>query len=291
MGRPKASQIDASLVDAADDSPSGVMERTLRILELLSIHAHGMPLFEIAELLHIPRSATHRLLSSLVEQGYVRQERQHGAYQLTAKIASLAFSFLAGSGITDLAQPILDRLARETGELIRLAMIDGRSLVWVAKSQGSPYGLRYDPDMGQVGRLSCSASGQAWLCCLPEDEAVALVEKQGYGSRKEFGPRAPQTRQALLKLLRQAHKRGYSVALQSYTAWMNASAVPIKHPHSGEVIGTVVMAGPHIRLTEEKIHGLAPILMDAARELALAMMASPTLMPRRSSASSNFFNG
>ncbi|CAN7173441.1 IclR family transcriptional regulator [Bosea sp. LjRoot9] len=273
-----------------ESGPSGLLERTLGVLELLAAHAHGLQLYEVADRLGIPRSATHRVLTSLVEQGYVRQERQLGAYQLTAKIASLAFSFLAGSGITDFAQPILDRLARDAGELVRLALVDGRELVWVAKSQGSPFGLRYDPDMGQVGRLSCSASGHAWLSCLPEEEALALVEKQGYGSREEFGPRAPQTKAALLRYIRQARQRGFSLVVQTYSAWMSATAAPIRRPQTGEVIGAVVIAGLHNRLSEEKMLSLSPLLLEAARELSLAMMVTPTLAPRRASGESNFFD-
>jgi DNA-binding IclR family transcriptional regulator len=260
-----------------DQAPSGLLERTLGVLELLALNARGLPLFEIAERLKIPRSATHRVLTSLVEHGYVKQERHHGTYELTAKIASLAFTFLAGAGITDIAQPILDQLARESEELVRLALIDGRDLVWVAKSQGSPFGLRYDPDMGQAGRLSCSASGHAWLSCLPEEEALALVARQGFGSREEFGPRAPQTPAALLKYLRKARKRGFSVVVQTYSPWMSATAAPIRNPQTSEVIGAVVIAGPHIRLTEEKMLSLSPMLLSAARELSLALGASPNL--------------
>lgn len=275
----------------AETSPSGLLERTLAVLELLAVHAHGLPLFEIADQLHIPRSATHRVLTSLVEHGYVRQERQHGAYLLTAKLTSLAFTFLAGSGITDFAQPILDRVARDSGELVRLAMIDGRDLIWVAKSQGSPFGLRYDPDMGQVGRLSCSASGHAWLMCLPEEEAIALVEAQGYGSRRNFGPRAPETRSALVKYLRAARKRGFAVTMQTYTPWMNACAAPVRSTATGEVTGTVVIAGPNVRLTEARMLELGPLLLDAARELAMAVSASPGLSARRGSDRSSFFAG
>ena len=256
------------------EAPSGLLERTLGVLELLAANAHGLLLFEIADSLHIPRSATHRVLSSLIEHGYVRQEREQGAYQLTAKIASLAFTFLAGSGITDFAQPLLDRLARESGELVRLAMIDGRELVWVAKAQGSQHGLRYDPDMGQVGRLSCSASGHAWLSCLPDDEARALVEKQGYGLRKYYGPRAPENWPALLKFLRQTRKRGVSVCMQTYTPWMNSTAAPIRHPKTTEVTGAVVIAGPDIRLTEERMLQLAPALLQTAQELSMVALAS-----------------
>lgn len=279
------------LENDAEASPSGLLERTLAVLELLAANAQGLPLYEVADQLHIPRSATHRILTSLVEHGYVRQERQLGAYLLTAKLTSLAFTFLAASGITDFAQPILDRLARESGELVRLAMIDGRELIWVAKSQGSPFGLRYDPDMGQVGRLSCSASGHAWLSCLPEEEAVALVEAQGYGTRRDFGPRAPETRAALLKYLRAARKRGFSVTMQTYTPWMNACAAPVRSASTAEVTGTVVIAGPNVRLTEARMLELGPLLMDAARELSMAVSASPGLSARRGSDRSSFFAG
>ena len=263
------------------EAPSGLLERTLGVLELLAANAHGLLLFEIADSLHIPRSATHRVLSSLIEHGYVRQEREQGAYQLTAKIASLAFTFLAGSGITDFAQPLLDRLARESSELVRLAMIDGRELIWVAKAQGSQHGLRYDPDMGQVGRLSCSASGHAWLSCLPDDEARTLVEKQGYGLRKDYGPRAPENWPALLKFLRQTRKRGVSICIQTYTPWMSSTAAPIRHPKTGEVTGAVVIAGPDIRLTEERMLQMAPALLQTAQELSMAALASPGLRSAR----------
>ena len=274
--------------DDKDASPSGLLERTLAVLELLSAHARGMQLHEIADQLHIPRSATHRVLTSLVERGYARQERHHGGYQLTAKIASLAFNFLAGMGVTDLAQPILDRLARDTGELVRLAVVDGERLIWVAKSQGLQFGLRYDPEMGQEARLSCSASGIAWLSCLPENEALARVERQGYGSRAEYGPRAPQTPQAFLKYLRAARKNGFALVTQTYSSWMSTIAAPIRDTLGHEVIGTVNIAGPHVRLTEARMLELAPALLDAARELSVAMVASPPARLQRTGPHDNF---
>jgi DNA-binding IclR family transcriptional regulator len=169
-------------------------------------------------------------------------------------------------------------------------MIDGRDLVWVAKAQGSPHGLRYDPDMGQVGRISCSASGHAWLSCLPDDEARALVERQGYGLRKDYGPRAPESWPALLKYLRQARKRGVSVCLQTYTPWMSATAAPIRHPRTGEVTGAVVIAGPHIRLTEERMLQLSPALLQTARELSMATIASPGLRAPAVQSRGSFFD-
>jgi IclR family transcriptional regulator, acetate operon repressor len=272
----RSTEVHTSTQGARDieEGPSGLLERTLRVLELLAENAAGMQLYDIAERLGIPRSATHRVLNSLMEHGYVRQERMLGTYQLTAKITSLAFTYLARSGITDFAQPILDELAAESGELARLAVINGKELVWVAKAQGSQHGLRYDPDMGQVARLSCSASGHAWLSCLSDEEALSLVAAQGFGSRKEYGPRAPETEETLLRQLRKARRQGFALALQSYTPWANAIAVPIRHEKTQEVTGVVVLAGPSVRFTEERMVALLSSLLAAARELALTPTTS-----------------
>ena len=181
----------------ASAAPSGVMDRTFAVLRLLAENADGLPISAIADRLGIPLSASHRLLSELAGHGVVQQERGHGDYRLTMRLVTLAFTYLARSGVTDIAQPVLDRLAARSGELVRLAVMDGdganRSLTWVARAQGAQSGLRYDPEMGQVAPLSCSASGWAWLSTLGDEEALALVERQGFGPPEEFGPRAPRT--------------------------------------------------------------------------------------------------
>lgn len=252
----------------SENGPTGLISRTLGILEILSAHGKGLSLSAVADNLGIPRSATHRVLSGLLANGYVRQDAQ-GDYQLTARIASLAFSFLASSGIVDLAQPVLDRLAADSQELARLALVDGQQLVWVAKAQGAPFGLRYDADMGEITRLSCSASGHAWLACLPDSEALALVERQGFGMPDDYGENAARDSASLLTALNQTRARGYSLALQSYRPWVNGIAVPVRRGVGGDVAGTVVVTGPSMRLTEARLTELAPALLEAAHDLTL----------------------
>jgi DNA-binding IclR family transcriptional regulator len=89
----------------------------------------------VAERLNLPRSATHRLLNELVHYGYLRQPLDHGAYALTTKLVAMGLSFLGSSGIIDIAQPILDRVAQVSGEFVRLSILDGERLTWVARAQ------------------------------------------------------------------------------------------------------------------------------------------------------------
>jgi IclR family transcriptional regulator, acetate operon repressor len=253
---------------------SGVMGRTLGILERLSTEVQGVQLATLADALNIPRSAMHRLLLELIEHGYVRQSRGRGDYMLTTNLVSLGLIYLKGSGVVDLCQPILDRLAEASGELVRMGVVDVDHLTWVALSQGSRAGLRYDPDQGIDAKLSCTASGHAWLSTLSDDDALTLVSKQGLGKPADYGPNAPASPTALLKSLRQARKQGHAIAIDTYTHGVSAIAVPILVQGKGAV-GVLAISGPSVRVTAGKMTGLLPDLLAAAADIANASHASP----------------
>ncbi len=253
---------------------SGVMERTLALLERLATDVAGVPLATLADELDIPRSAAHRLLTDLAALGYVRQSRERGVYMLTTKLVSLGLNYLKQSGVVDLTQPILDRLAEASGELIRLGVVDVDHITWVSLSQGATSGLRYDPDHGIDVKLSCTSSGVVWLSTLPDDDAIALVSKQGVAKRSEYGPNAPGSIDALMKQVRLARKQGIAFTTETYAAGLNAMSTPILANGNGAV-GVLAMSGPSVRLTEAKMQQWAPELMNAAADIARASAASP----------------
>lgn len=158
------------------------IERAFSLVEHLAGEPQGLPLQTLAERMDIPKSATHRMLTELARLGYVRQNRDNSRYQLSAKLVALGFRYLASSG-ADIIQPILDRLAQDSGELVRLGVIDGARQTWIAKSQGARSGLRYDPDMGRDAPLFYTASGHAWLASLDDEQALQMVLRRGLPTR------------------------------------------------------------------------------------------------------------
>jgi IclR family acetate operon transcriptional repressor len=257
---------------------SSLLERGINVLELLAGHPEGLPLSAIASTKDMPLSATHRLLAELVRMGYARQLRGQGDYVLTIKLVSLGLSFLSASGVVDVAQPSLDALAQTSRELVRLAIVDGDELVFVAKAQGATRGLRYDPDMGLSVNLSCSAAGHAWLSTLSDDEAMALVAKQGLGSPKDHGPRAPKTISEVLTCLRATRRRGYAMISDMFAPTMASMAAPVVY--RGMTLGAVTIAGPMVRLTEERMVALSDALRHTADEIA-SLSVSSTLFRKR----------
>lgn len=157
---------------------------------------------------------------------------------------------------------------------MRLAVRDGDELVFVAKAQGAPRGLRYDPDMGLSVPMSCSAAGHAFLSTLTDDQAMAVVERQGFGTPEQHGPRAPTTVKALLPHVRAARKRGFSMISEIFAPGMAAMAAPIRRPSDARVLGVVTIAGPLVRLTPPRMLSLGPSLLATAAEIAGASATS-----------------
>lgn len=253
---------------------SGVLERTLAILERLASDVNGVPLATLSDELDIPRSATHRLLSDLAERGYVRQSRERGDYVLTTKLVSLGLNYLKQSGVVDLCQPVLDRLAESCGELVRLGVVDVDHITWVALSQGARAGLRYDPDTGTDVQLSCTASGLVWMATLPEDDAITLLARQGLGLPPVYGPNAPTSIAAVMHHVAQARQQGWAMTVETYAPGLSALSTVIRPVGQGAV-GVLAISGPSIRLSEEKMRRLVPDLLAAAQDIAQASTSSP----------------
>lgn len=260
-------------------------DRALSIIELLARSAQGLPLIEISRQLDIPRSATHRLLVDLKESGYITQNGDSQFYFLTGKLVSLVSAYLVSAGVTNLMQPILDRLAGASGELVRLASIGGERLTWVARSQGAGLGLRYDPSDGVEPSLAATANGHAWLSCLDDDTALEMIVRQGF-NRANHGPRAPGSFQEVLALIGQTRQRGYSIMSETNEAGTSTVAVAIFLPGTRDPLGVVSVTGPTVRLTQERMEELVPALSETARELSEVCSVSPLFGSSRGPTSS-----
>jgi DNA-binding IclR family transcriptional regulator len=244
--------------------------RSLAILELLAEYPEGLPLGELGQRLDLPKSVAHRLLSLLTDEGYTRQDRATGYYALTLKLTLLGARHLAGIGLGDVSQPILDRLARATGELVRLTVVEGDGLVWVGKAQGARHGLRYDPDAGTQVVLHATATGKAWLATLPESEAMRIVAATAFRTPEHFGPNVIRDAERFRDELARTRARGYGLAVEEGEPGTAAVAVVVHGSAATDApaVGTLSVAGPVGRFTADRCRRFVAELQSAAAELS-----------------------
>ncbi|MDK1493719.1 IclR family transcriptional regulator C-terminal domain-containing protein [Sinorhizobium sp. 7-81] len=172
--------------------------------------------------------------------------------------------------MSQMAQSILDKLALQTREYCRLAILEGQDLVWVARAQGAISGLKYDPDMGQEIILHATANGKAWLATLPEEEALSIAYSRGFGGSRKLGPNSARNVDELREKLAETRRQGFATSLEEAEAGTAAVAIPFRDNSSSNarVAGTVSVAGPMVRITPDRWQELAAALNQAAAELS-----------------------
>jgi DNA-binding IclR family transcriptional regulator len=244
-----------------------LLDRCVEVVELMALSPMPRGVSEIAATLGLPKTAAHRLLRKLCDLGWAEQIGEDGPYRLTLRLALLGNSVMQASGLLRNAQPLLDRLAERTRELVRMTVAGEKELSWAAFAQGAPPGIRYQPEISGTVVLHATASGKAFLAALPEAEALALARAQGLGAVKP-GPRTVSDEARLSHDLAVVRERGYAVIDEEAEAEIKAIAVAIRHP-GDRPLGTLSVAGPRSRLPEEKVALVAPELAETAQLLAL----------------------
>jgi DNA-binding IclR family transcriptional regulator len=246
-----------------------LVARALDVLELLAGQPNGLPLTTICAKHKLPKVTAHRILSVMVQRGFVEQEASTDHYRLTLKTTAIGFQFLAETHITDLCLPILDNVAMKTGELARLAIADGDSLTWVAKSQGAISGLKYDPNMGHPVVLHATAVGRAWLATLPEDKAIRIVLARGFAVPAWFNRCTVNNEAELRTALESTRRRGYGIAREEGEVGTVAIGCPVFDPFDKDrAVATVSVAGPIVRISPNRVKSIVADLKKAAAALS-----------------------
>ena len=257
------------------------MKETVRdllgLVETLARYPGGAPLVRLSESLGLAAGDVEALLAELMRCGYACRVRGDSNYALTTRMSCLGLAFLSRSRVVDVAQPVLDRLCEKIGELAWLSIVDGDRLPWIVRGGDTHSGRRYDYAIGTDAQLSCSATGYAWLSTLSDDEAEARVLAQGLGQPGQFGPNAPSTIAEVMEAVRQARSRGYGLAMETFTTGLNSIAAAVQAANE-PAIGVISAGGPAERMSEARLHELAPPLLEAAAELAAARGGSQLLL-------------
>jgi DNA-binding IclR family transcriptional regulator len=250
------------------------IERCLGLIEVLAGEPASLELGAIAARTAMPKSAAHRTLTTLVARGLVVQDPATQGYALSLRFATLAFRNLDARRLPDMAQTALDALAQATGEYCRLAVVEGKSLVWIARAQGATAGLRYEPDMGDEVVLHATATGKAWLATLPENEALRIVRARGFAvprpAGRPLGPRSLKNVDELRRHLAQTRARGYAIAIEEGEPGTVALAIAFRADTGADapIAGTLSVAGPLVRMKPDRHAALGRALRGAADEIA-----------------------
>src|SRR5687768_17029136 len=157
------------------------LERAFELLEAMADAGGVIGLSRLAQESGLAMPTIHRLVRTLVDLGYVRQEPSR-QYALGPRLIRL------GDGASRLlgtwSRPYLSRLVDALGESANLAMLDGDRVVYVAHVQ-STRSMRMFTEVGRRVYPHCTAVGKALLAHLPPSDVHALLGRTGMPAQTE----------------------------------------------------------------------------------------------------------
>jgi IclR family acetate operon transcriptional repressor len=272
-----------------------LVERAFDIVTYLADQPGGRSVSAIAEMLKMPPSAAHRLLGTLSERGLVAQDERTRDYSLTLSLPALGLRYLSTLTFVEACKPVMDSLASSTRELVRLAVVSGTELIWIAKSQGSKSSLRLDPLEGRNAIPHVTAAGKAWLASMPDEQATKRFTLGRRQKGVTLGPNAHTDADKFLAELQTWRRRGYAVTYEEAEPGIAAVGAVVRNGSrvEAEAVATISVAGPTARLRRKDLDPIGETVADAARQLSAIWPATHHLLEggagrRRGASTPNF---
>jgi IclR family acetate operon transcriptional repressor len=234
------------------------IERAFAILEAMADEGGTVGLSQLANSLALPLPTIHRLVRTLVDLGYVRQEPSR-QYVLGPRLIRLGES--SSHMLSVWARPHLARLVDELGESANLAMLDGDQIVYVAQVP-SRHSMRMFTEVGRRVLPHCTAVGKAILAELPESQVRELLQRTGMPKHTENTVSDPEEFSRQLEV---ARERGFAMDEGEQEVGVRCVAVSVPGVPSRLAIS---VSGPAGRMTEEVVERAVPMLALAGKGLA-----------------------
>jgi IclR family KDG regulon transcriptional repressor len=239
-----------------------LVRRTLRVLEILSEHSEGLGVTQLGALVGEPASSVHRLLSVLVDSGYVIQD-QARRYRLGPRVLSLSRAFERSNDLVGVVRPHIARLSAQTLESVFVSEQSGDDPICVA-AQVSPRPVSLNMRLGERTPYHASASARAILAFQPYERQVRLMQAERL---ERYTDRTPTTVVDALAELRATADRGYAFCDQERELGVSAISAPVRGA-DGEVFASVTIIAPQDRLIGEERERVAQQLLAKAADIS-----------------------
>jgi IclR family pca regulon transcriptional regulator len=239
------------------------LARGLDVVRAFHADRPAMTLAEVAAAAGLARPTARRVLLTLSELGYVRNDG--GTFRLTPRVLDLGMAYIGALGLWDMAQPHLRDLVRYTGESSSMSQLDGSDIVYMARvAVPKIIGLRVE--IGTRFPAAVTSQGKVLLAGLSPTEANRVL---AVPSRSGITPRVSHTPGEIEAMLAEVRATGWALADDELARGIRSIAVPVR-----DGTGTVRAAmNVTVHSAETSVKTLVDHHLPALRGAAAAVSA------------------
>ena len=150
------------------------VERALQILECFDDRHPERGVSEISEEIGLHKATTYRILTTLMNYGYIERAADGQKYRLGLRLSELGFKVVRRMDLRKEALPLVQQLLDQLGETCDLCVYDHGRVFYLDVLQ-SRHAVTVAATPGQRLPVHCTASGKLFLAYLPADEVEPLL--------------------------------------------------------------------------------------------------------------------
>lgn len=228
------------------------LRRGLSVLRVVVRAGRPITAADVARATQIPGPTVARLLATLADETMVVRD-PGGGWRPGPGVVELAGPEGQVAAVVARAHEILRQLADDTGESTLLTRVRLPDSVEILVQIGADRLLGATQWVGRSFEARLSVAG--WIAAAAlDDDAIEAV-----------GGSDPAERARWLAHVHDARDRGYAIDVDGLEAGLTSIAVAVPSSATGLTVG---MAGPSLRLTEQRARTVVPQMLAAARALA-----------------------
>lgn len=245
----------------------------LRVIEALARGPQFSGVSAVAEQLGITRSNAHRLLQTLVSQGYA--VTRDGQYALTLRVWELGAAVVAKLSVKSVAPEFLQELSALSGETVHLSVLDGVEVVYIDKVDGQ-HPIRAYSTVGGRAPAYAVATGKALLA--HADATLINAVASNLIPHTAVTLVSPEE---LKKELERIRKQGFAVNHGEWRDGVCGIGAPIRDA-SNRVIAAIGISGPAERFKTKNVRAFSQWVCDVAAKISARLGCRHRLVPGRS---------
>lgn len=236
------------------------IDRAMALLNTISAGpAEGQTAAELAAACELNRATAWRLLATLEHHAMVERDPLTNRYTIGFSVSRLATT--AGvEGLVRRAHDVLERLCKDTGETVNLAVPHRLELTYV--DEVTPPVVLTARWVGHQIPIHATSAGKALLAWLPDDEVDAMLADPLAAYTKTTRT----SKRTLRKELAVVREQGFSVSVGEMEPHLYGVAAPV-FDGAGRPCAVVSIWGMKDRVPEGRFPELGKLVQHAAAEI------------------------
>jgi IclR family transcriptional regulator, KDG regulon repressor len=249
---------------ANDNTAESVVHRALSIVTSFSYAEPVLGISEISRRLDLPKSTVHRLLATLVTEGFV--ERTHdGRYRLSLKLYEIGQQVVSSHRVRRHAHLPLEKLRNESGEASHLAVLAGADVVYLDRYE-TPQLMRLFTRSGRRSAAHTTSSGKCLLAFGTQADVDVVIA----AGLPKMGPRTITSKSQLTRALVDIRKAGHAISVDETAMGVVSVGAPI-FDEVGSCVAAVSIAGPSSRMSSDAVDRGVRLVVKAAAVISRAL--------------------